>query len=224
MSPGLDFAFGFVGDDYINKASERGWLLNNDSIATPATTSLTEDLQLRATLEPVKNLKIDLNASRTEDKGAQHTIHVRRHANDAERNAHHDHYKPRQRVRGHGATPPAATTRPRSRNSAARSTAFRDRVEAQYANATYPAGSALAGQKFDPKNGSVKQIQCRRHDTGVPLRLHLDGRQFARHIPPPCRACCPTGRCVTAALRSCRGSATCSRASTSTTPTRASTP
>ena len=37
----------------------------NDSLATPATTNKTEDLQLKATLEPVRNLKIDLNASRT---------------------------------------------------------------------------------------------------------------------------------------------------------------
>lgn len=38
----------------------------SDSVATPASTGLTEDLQLRMTLEPVKDLKIDLNASRTE--------------------------------------------------------------------------------------------------------------------------------------------------------------
>ena len=64
MSPGLDFAFGFIGDSYIDKARENGWLLMNDSLATPATTNRTEDLQLRATLEPVRNFKIDLNASR----------------------------------------------------------------------------------------------------------------------------------------------------------------
>lgn len=68
MAPGLDFAFGFIDDSYIDKASDRGWLLMNDSVATPATSNLTEDFQLRMTLEPVKNLKIDLNASRTENK------------------------------------------------------------------------------------------------------------------------------------------------------------
>lgn len=65
FSPGLDFAFGFVGDDYVDRAKERGWLLCNDSVATPATTSRTEDLQLRMTLEPFRNFKIDLNASHT---------------------------------------------------------------------------------------------------------------------------------------------------------------
>lgn len=66
LAPGLDFAFGLIEDDYIDKARENNWLLQNDSVATPATTSRTEDLQLRLTLEPVRDLKIDLNASRTE--------------------------------------------------------------------------------------------------------------------------------------------------------------
>lgn len=66
LSPGLDFAFGAISDDYVQKAHDRGWL--NDSIASPATTNATEDLQLKMTLEPVRNFKIDLNASRTESK------------------------------------------------------------------------------------------------------------------------------------------------------------
>ena len=59
LSPGLDFAFGLIDDDYIDKARRRDWLLYNESVATPAITSRTQDLQLRMTLEPVKNLKID---------------------------------------------------------------------------------------------------------------------------------------------------------------------
>ncbi len=65
LSPGLDFAFGLTGDGYVQKALDRGWLLCSDNVATPATSSSTEDLQLKATLEPVRDLKIDLNASRT---------------------------------------------------------------------------------------------------------------------------------------------------------------
>ena len=68
LAPGLDFAFGAVDDSYIDKARDRDWLLTNNSVATPAVTNSTEDVQIRATLEPVKNLKIDLNASRTETK------------------------------------------------------------------------------------------------------------------------------------------------------------
>ena len=68
MAPGLGFAFGMVDENYLHKAHDNGWLLNNESVATPATTNLTNDLQIRATLEPIRDLKIDLNASRTETK------------------------------------------------------------------------------------------------------------------------------------------------------------
>ena len=68
MAPGLGFAFGLTGDSYLQKAADNGWLLMADSVATPAATNQTIDLQLRATLEPVRDLKIDLNASRTESR------------------------------------------------------------------------------------------------------------------------------------------------------------
>ena len=69
MAPGVKFAFGLIDDDYIETARRNEWLLGSESgVATPATTSNTRDLQLRVTLEPVKNLKIDLNASRTETR------------------------------------------------------------------------------------------------------------------------------------------------------------
>ena len=68
LSPGLDFALGAIDDSYLRKAADRGWLITGDSITTPATTNSTEDVQLRVTLEPVRDLKIDLNASRTVNK------------------------------------------------------------------------------------------------------------------------------------------------------------
>ena len=66
MAPGLAFAFGMTDDSFLQKARDNGWL--NDSLSTPATTNLTNDLQLRATLEPLPDLRIDLNASRTESR------------------------------------------------------------------------------------------------------------------------------------------------------------
>jgi cell surface protein SprA len=69
LSPGLDFAFGLIDDGYINKAFDNGWLLTNDSVATTsATINNNKDLQIRAVLEPVRDLKIDLNASRTDNR------------------------------------------------------------------------------------------------------------------------------------------------------------
>ncbi len=64
MAPGLDFAFGLTGDEYIDKALDNGWLMCSESVATPANTNATEDLTIKATLEPIRDLKIDLSASR----------------------------------------------------------------------------------------------------------------------------------------------------------------
>ncbi len=66
MAPGLGFAFGLTDDSFIEKAHNNGWL--NDSLTSPASTNQTTDLQLRATLEPIRDLKIDLNAARTETR------------------------------------------------------------------------------------------------------------------------------------------------------------
>ena len=68
MSPGLDFAFGLIGDNYIDKALDNDWLLMNDNVAQPATVNSSSDLQMRAVLEPVRDLKIGLNASRTDNR------------------------------------------------------------------------------------------------------------------------------------------------------------
>lgn len=68
MAPGLGFAFGLTGDSFIDKAVENDWLVMADNFATPASTNQTTDFQLRATLEPVRDLKIDLNASRMESR------------------------------------------------------------------------------------------------------------------------------------------------------------
>ena len=167
MSPGLDFAFGFVDDGYVNNAADRGWLLMNDSVATPATSSLTEDLQLRMTLEPVKNLKIDVNASRTETKSksiqymyagmpttqsgtlTMTTISLGS-AFEGMGNAGNGYH--------------SATFEKFCKSL----DGFRDRVEAQYANAVYPAGTSFAGQKFNPANGAVSKYSA---DVMVPAFL-----------------------------------------------------
>ena len=69
LAPGIDFAFGFIGDSYIDKALENDWLLMNEDVATTsATVNSNQDLQVRAVLEPIRDLKIDLNASRTDNR------------------------------------------------------------------------------------------------------------------------------------------------------------
>ncbi len=167
LSPGLDFAFGFMGDSYIDKARDRGWLLMSDSLATPATTNKTEDLQLRATLEPVNNLKIDLNASRTQTKARSvqymyagnpttqsgsftMTTLSLRSAFEGSGNANNGYH---------------SASFERFCNSL---DAYRQRVEAKYEGAIYPAGTPLAGQQFNAENGGVNKYSA---DVMVPAFL-----------------------------------------------------
>ena len=153
-APGLDFALGLTGDSYVDKARDRGWLLLSDSIATPASTNKTEDLQVRMTLEPVRNLKIDLNAARTQTtaRSVQYmyegspttqsgtfsmTTLSLRSAFEGMGDAEHGYH---------------SASFERFCNSLE---SFRQRVEQRYVGSTYPQGSALAGQPFDAANGGV---------------------------------------------------------------------
>ena len=168
MSPGLDFAFGFVGDSYIEKAREHDWLLLNDSIATPAATSKTEDLQIRMTLEPVKNLKIDLNAMRT--MTTQKSIQYMYEGTPTTQSGSFQMttISIGSAFEGMG-----------DANSGYRSKTFekfvgtlqdfRNRVEQQYAGMIYPAGSSLAGGKFDASRTPVNQYSA---DVMVPAFLN----------------------------------------------------
>ena len=68
LAPGLDFAFGVIGDGYLDKALANDWMLHSDNVATPATINSSNDLQIRATLEPIRDMKVELNASRTDTR------------------------------------------------------------------------------------------------------------------------------------------------------------
>ena len=71
MSPGLDFAFGFVNDNYINTAKERGWLMSGTGQSSPAISSHSTELNLELNLEPIKGLKIQLTGNRTDSRSRQ---------------------------------------------------------------------------------------------------------------------------------------------------------
>ncbi len=58
LAPGLDFAFGFTDESYIDKAKERGWLMTTDGQTSPAIYSHTNELNLEIVLEPIRGLKI----------------------------------------------------------------------------------------------------------------------------------------------------------------------
>ena len=68
LAPGLGFAFGAVRKDFIKEADEQGWLIKNENITTPAMINKAKNLTIRANLEPIPGLKIDLNANRVDTR------------------------------------------------------------------------------------------------------------------------------------------------------------
>ena len=166
MSPGLDFAFGLVGDSYIDRAQENNWLINSDSLSDAATTNGMEDIQIKATLEPLPDLKIDLNASRTinNTKSIQYMFAGNPTTQTGSFNMTTISIKTAFQSRGNA-------------NNGYESKAFKNfqnyldviqrRVEQQYVGTQYPAGVGNSGT-FDPANGTVDKYSS---DVMVPAFL-----------------------------------------------------
>ena len=170
FSPGIPFALGAVGDSYIDKAARHGWLMQNDSnITTPATTASMEDLQIQATLEPIKDLKIDLTATRTVNKSR--SIQFMYEGMPATQSGSFS-----MTVVSFG----SAFESGGNINNNYHSKHFekflnnlpivQSRLEQKYANTTYPksAGSEWAGKAYNPENGGVELYSA---DVMVPAFL-----------------------------------------------------
>jgi len=152
-APGWDFALGFTGDDYLQRASDRGWLLHNDSVAYTSASSNVEELQMKVTVEPARDVKIDVsgNWTKTDSRSVQFMYAGMPETRTGQFNM--------------STITLGSAFEPRSSSNGYHSAYFdrfveslnamRQRVEAQYAGATYPAQSSLAGSTFDPANGGV---------------------------------------------------------------------
>ncbi|PXV63383.1 cell surface protein SprA [Dysgonomonas alginatilytica] len=63
MVPGVGFAFGLDGgEDYVNRSLRNDWLVLNEMSISPAVYNSIKKLDLEAQVEPLKGLKIRLNA------------------------------------------------------------------------------------------------------------------------------------------------------------------
>ncbi len=166
FAPGVGFGFGFVDDGYIDKAKKRGWLLCNDSVATPATTSQTEDVQVKITLEPFTDLKVDVNMSRT--------------ANNSKSIQYMYTGSPMTRSGSFNITTLSLKTAFSSRGKAGNGyyssafetfksslDVFQKRVERQYEGVRYPAGTGMSGS-FNPELGTVDKYSA---DVMIPAFL-----------------------------------------------------
>ena len=158
MSPGLDFAFGFAGRDYIDKAIDRNWLITNDGQTSPALWSNAEELNLEATIEPFKGFKVQLTMNRTDNRTQQVQFMY-----PGMPTSYSGSY-----TKTHMALATALSSSRADDGYASRAfdrfleyiPLVRDRVEAQYAGSVYPdagfiSGTAQAGTTFSPEVGAV---------------------------------------------------------------------
>ena len=71
MAPGLDFAFGFAGQSYIDKAMDRNWLMSDPTQTTPALYGCANEFNTEIQLEPIAGLKIKLTGVRMDNRTNQ---------------------------------------------------------------------------------------------------------------------------------------------------------
>ncbi len=71
MAPGLDFAFGFAGQSYVQKAIDRGWLMGDKSQTAPAIYDRNKEFTADVVIEPIAGLKITLTGIRNDRRSNQ---------------------------------------------------------------------------------------------------------------------------------------------------------
>ena len=152
-APGWDFAFGLTGDDYLQQASQRGWLLQNDSVAYSSASSNVEELQVKVTLEPVRDFKIDVNGNWM--KNNSRTVQFMFAGMPETRSGQFNMtlitlgsaFEPRRASDGYHSDNFDRFVRSLSD--------VRRQVEARYEGVRYPAVSSMAGEVFDPSIGAL---------------------------------------------------------------------
>lgn len=160
MSPGLDFAFGFTDERFIDRALERGWLITDDGQTSPAVWSHANEFNVETNFELFKGFKVQLTFNRTDNRTQQ--VQFMYAGMPTSYNGSY--------TKTHCAI--LTALRASSADNGYYSPAFdrflsnipvvRERVEAQYAGMNYPdagfiAGTPHAGQPFSPEVGSVSE-------------------------------------------------------------------
>lgn len=160
MAPGLDFAFGFTDESYIERIKDRGWLITDDGQTSPAIWSQGNELNIELNLELFKGFKVQLTTNRTDNR----TNQVQFMYADM----------PVSRTGSYTKTHIAIGTALRGSNAkdGYKSQAFtdflnnipiiRDRLEQKYMGMNYPEGGFMhdnihAGNPFDPKVGTISE-------------------------------------------------------------------
>ncbi|MBP3299734.1 MAG: cell surface protein SprA [Muribaculaceae bacterium] len=182
MSPGLDFAFGFVDESFIDKAKQRGWLMTDGDQTSPAIWNNTTEFNFELNLEPIRGLKILLTNNRTDNRTQQYQFMYEDMAPSRSGSFTKTHIAILTALRGSSAEDGYA------------SQAFTDflnnipivasRFEEQFHGRQYPStgfmkGNPLGGTNFDPEVGSVSRTSS---DVLIPAFLAAYSGGDARKV------------------------------------------
>ncbi len=170
FAPGVGFSLGMVNDDYINTAKERGWLLCADSLSTPAVSATTEDLQIKATLEPISDLKIDLNMSRTMNRSRSIQYMYEGSPTTQTGNFNMTIVSLGSAFSGSGNASNGYFSST-FENFRSMLPVYKERVEQQYIGGKDPAGRTYLGSKGDPSKGNTTPVNMYGPDVMIPAFL-----------------------------------------------------
>lgn len=160
MAPGLDFAFGFYGKDYVDKALDRDWLITNSEQVSPALWNQSKEFSFELNLEPVRGLKILLTSNLTDSRTEQMQFMYEGNPTSFSGSYVRTHWAFMTAMRNSKAENGYASEA--FSNFLSYISEMQRRVEGQYSGTTYPttgffAGTPLAGAEYNPKDGGVSQ-------------------------------------------------------------------
>ncbi|MDE6826500.1 MAG: cell surface protein SprA, partial [Paramuribaculum sp.] len=160
MAPGLDFAFGFYDESFVDKAKGRGWLMTDDGQTSPANFSNTNEIHLELVMEPLRGLKIQLTTNRTDNRNRQTQFMFDDMPTSLSGSYTKTHIALATSLKSSKAQDGYA-----SKNFTAlldNIPIITDRIESGYAGSKYPdagfmAGKPIAGTEYNPELGRVSE-------------------------------------------------------------------
>lgn len=181
LVPGLGFAFGLEGgEDFINKSLANDWLIKDSLNINPAVFNSSERFDFRAQIEPIKSLRIELNA----------------YHEKANRTELQYMFEGTPRMLGGSFSMTTVALGTSLRNSNAknnyRSAAFdkflenrfliRDRLESKYDGVKYPTGGFMNGNTLGGDNYSPGAVNPNSVDVLIPAFLSAYTGKDAKNI------------------------------------------
>lgn len=158
MSPGLDFAFGFIDESYVNKALARGWLIVDENQTSPAIWNETSEFNFELNLEPIRGLKILLTSNRTDNRTHQVQFMYENSPTTRTGSYTKTHIALASALRGSNAAD--GYNNDAFNQFVANIPVVAERIQSQYIGTTYPKsgfleGNPLGGTQYNPAVGKV---------------------------------------------------------------------